>query len=224
MDIRHKIPIQLTHHPEKNIRLAWSPNGKWITFVSNCEKTQDIQNGRWRFQLNKIDQPKDSSQREEIHAIYTMNLTGALQLWPVCTWSLVRGHQMNKWLPMLQDILQEKAWIFHNWWGINQLTNIGRGIRTRNLTWSPGGNWIACSVRGCWVVRFGDSTIYLVETIGEIPKLLKETADLSSAHVPVWISVDYFSVYPDENKQIVTWEKLKQYQVMYRLDNFWIIL
>lgn len=70
------------------------------------------------------------------------------------------------------------------------------------------------------MVKFGDSTIYLVETTGGIPKLLKETADLSNDHVPVWISVDYFSVYPDKNKQIVTWEKLKQHQVMYRLDNF----
>ena len=93
------------------------------------------------------------------------------------------------------------------------------GFRSGNPAWSPDGNWIAYSVVevDAWPnpangfnLIFGDSTIYVIDTKGnDDGQPLEETTGLSSDHVPVWTSENFFPVSPDESKQILTWGKLK---------------
>lgn len=182
-------------------RLAWSPDSQLIAFDSD---------------------------REANHSIYIMNadggeltqLTENLLLWPGCAWS-PDGKQIAY---AAGDFGAEGVDIFTidvNEKNINQLTNMGRGFRSGNPAWSPDGNWIVYSVvevnewpnpANGFKLNFGDSIIYLVDSRGnddEIP--LEETIGLSSDHVPVWITEDFFSVsLPDESMQTVIWGKLKQ--------------
>ena len=42
MDVGKKESRQLTDHPGRDLRPAWAPNGKWITFVSDRAGSLDI--------------------------------------------------------------------------------------------------------------------------------------------------------------------------------------
>lgn len=191
--------IRLTNQG-KSGRPAWSPDSQLIAF---------------------------ESQRQGNHSIYTMNLeggqlkqlTGDLQMGPGCTWSpdgkfitFVAGNIIVDGVDIHTIGIDGK--------NLQKLTDMGRGIRSGNPAWSPDGKWIAYSVvevvewpnpANEFKVIFNDSTIYIIDSKGNedgIP--LEQTAGLSSDHVPVWTSRDFFAVSPDISKQIVTWGKLKQ--------------
>ena len=243
MDIKSKKPIQLTHHPQRDIRPAWSPNGKWIAFVSDREGTQDIykmdvdgsnlirltdqgNSGKPAWSPDSQLIAFDSEMRDN-HSIYIINAAGGqlrqvtedLPLWSGSTWSpdgkqiaFAAGKFDEEGVNIFTIDVNEKH--------INKLTNMGRGIRSGNPSWSPNGNWIAYSVAEVnewpnpangFKLIFGDSTIYIIDSKGDgVGIALEETRGFSSDHVPVWISEKFFSVSPDENVQTVTWGKLKQ--------------
>ncbi len=178
---------------------AWSPDSQLIAFDSD---------------------------REVNHSIYVMDanggqlkqLTDDLLLWSGCAWS-PDGEQIAY---AAGNLGAEGVDIFTldvNNKDIRKLTDMGRGIRSGNPAWSPDGNWIAYSVMEVdewpnpvngFKIVFSDSTIYLAETEGGIAKPLKDTTGLSSDHVPVWTTKDFFAVSPDLSKQAVIWGKIKQ--------------
>ena len=183
-----------------NASPAWSPDSQLITFDSDME---------------------------ENHSIYVMNadggqlkqLTEDLPLWPGCTWS-PDGKQIAF---VAGNFGVEAVNIFTidvNGENLNKLTDMDNGFRAGNPAWSPDGNWIAYSVAevDAWPnpangfnLIFGDSTIYVIDTKGnDDGKPLEATSGLSSDHVPVWTSENFFPVSPDVNKQTLTWGKLKQ--------------
>ena len=242
MDIRNKNPIRLTHHPKRDLRPAWSPNEKWIAFISDREGTHDIyrmdvdgsnlikltnrgHNGKpaWSPDSQLI---AFSSDRGGNRSIYVMDANGKelkqvtddLPLWGGCTWS-PDGKQIAYAAGVLDKEGVDIFTIGVDGKNLQNLTNMGVGVRSGNPAWSPDGNWIAYSVsqieqwplpaNGFQIV-FSDSTIYLIDSRGGIAKPLKKTTGLSSDHVPVWISENFFSVSPDASKQTVTWGKLKR--------------
>ncbi|MDE0636944.1 MAG: DPP IV N-terminal domain-containing protein [Candidatus Poribacteria bacterium] len=197
MDVDGSNLIRLTDEGN-NGRLAWSPDSQLIAF---------------------------DSRRGGNHSIYVMDANGGqlkqvtddLPLWSGCTWS-----PDGKQIAYAAGILEEGVDIFTidvDTKNINRLTNMGIGFRSGNPAWSPDGNWIAYSVlqvdelpnpANGFQIIFSDSTIYLIDIQGGIVEPLKKTIDLSSDHVPVWISEDFFSVSPDASKQTVTWGEIKQ--------------
>ncbi len=167
------------------------------------------------------------SDREVNHSIYVMNadggqlkqLTEDLPLWSGCTWS-PDGKQIAF---AAGNFGVEGVDIFTidvDGENLNKLTAMGRGFRAGNPAWSPNGNWIAYSVvevdawpnpANGFTLIFGDSTIYVIDTKGnDDGKPLEATSGLSSDHVPVWTSENFFPVSPDESKQTLTWGKLKK--------------
>ncbi len=198
MDVDGSNLIRLTNQGT-NGKPAWSPDSQLIAFDSD---------------------------RGVNHSIYIMNSDGEelehvtenSQLWPGCTWS-PDGKQIAY---AAGDLSAEGVDIYTidvDGRNIKKITNMGGGIRSVLPAWSPDGKWIAYSVvevnewpnpANGFKLIFSDSTIYIVDSKGdnnEIP--LEETTALSSNHVPVWISEDFFSVFPERSKQIVTWGNLK---------------
>lgn len=199
MDVDGSNLIRLTNKGT-NGKPAWSPDNQFIAFDSD---------------------------RDVNHSIYIMNaeggqvkqLTDDLPLLPGCTWS-PDGKQIAYGAG---DFAKEGMDIYTidvDAKNINKLTNMGHGIRSGNPAWSPDGEWIAYSVlevdewpnpANDFKLIFSNSTIYIVDSKGnDNGKPLEETKGLSNDHVPVWTSLHFFSVAPDENKQTVTWGKLKQ--------------
>lgn len=198
MDVDGSNLIRLTNQGNNGIP-AWSPDSRLIAFDSD---------------------------RGEKHCIYVMDanggeikqLTDNLPLWAGCTWSpdgkqiaYAAGSLDKEGVDIFTIDVDEKK--------VNKLTNMGRGARSGNPAWSPDGNCIAYSVTVVdeWPIPangfrlvFGGSTIYLIDIQSGIVEPLKKTEGLSSDHVPVWISEDFFSVSPDASKQTVTWGELKQ--------------
>ena len=199
MDVNGSNIIRLTHRGT-NGRPAWSPDSQFIAF---------------------------DSQREGHHAIYIMNATGGelkqltddLPIWTGCSWS-PDGTQIAYAAGTFDREGVDVFTMDVDGNSIKKLTSMGNGFRSGNLAWSPDGKWIAYSVVevAAWPnpangfrLIFGDSTIYIVDSMGNgdaIP--LEETAGLSSDHVPVWTSRSFFAVTPDKSKQTITWGKLKQ--------------
>lgn len=191
--------IRLTDEGTSGIP-AWSPDSQLIAFDSD---------------------------REVNHCIYVMDanggelkqLTDDLPLWPGCTWS-PDGKQIAFTAGNLGAEGVNIFTIDVNGKNIHKLTAMDNGFRSGNPAWSPDGNWIAYSVvevdewpnpANGFRLIFSDSTIYLIDSKGDdVGKPLEETIGLSSDHVPVWTSVNFFSVSPDISKQTVTWGKLKQ--------------
>ena len=199
MDVDGSNLIRLTHQGT-NGKPAWSPDSQLIAYDSD---------------------------RAFSHSIYIMNSDGEelehvtenSQLWTGCTWS-PDGTQIAY---TAGDLSAEGVDIFTidvDGKNIKKITNMGKGIRSGNPAWSPDVNWIAYSVaevnewpnpENGFKLIFSDSTIYIVDSKGnnnEIP--LEETTGLSSDPVPVWTSEDFFSVFPEISKQIVTWSNLKK--------------
>ena len=199
MDVDGSNLIRLTAQGRSG-RLAWSPDSQLIAFDSD---------------------------REENHSIYVMNAVGGelrqvtedLPLWSGCTWS-PDGKQIAF---AAGNFGVEAVNIFTidvDGENLRKLTNMDNGFRSGNPAWSPDGNWIAYSVvevdawpnpANGFKLIFSDSTIYVINTKGnDDGKPLEATSGLSSDHVPVWTSENFFLVSPDESKQIVIWGKLKQ--------------
>ena len=199
MDVDGSNLIRLTNKGTSG-KPAWSPDSQFIAFDSD---------------------------RDVNHSIYIMNaeggqvkqLTDDLPLGAGCTWSpdgkqiaFVAGNFGAESVDIHTIDIDGK--------NLKKLTAMGRGIRSGNPAWSPDGEWIAYSVvevdewpnpANEFNLIFGDSTIYIVDSKGnDNGKPLEETKGLSSDHVPVWTSLHFFSVSPDESKQTVTWGKLKQ--------------
>lgn len=198
MDVDGSNLIRLTNQGH-NGRLAWSPDSQLIAF---------------------------DSRRGGDRSIYVMDANGGqlkqvtddLPLWSGCTWS-----PDAKQIAYAAGVLDKEGVDIYtvdvDTKNIKRLTNMGMGFRSGNPAWSPDGNWIAYSVAEVdeWPIPanefriiFSDSTIYLIDIQGDIVKPLKKTIGLSSDHVPVWISENFFSVSPDASKQTVTWGELKQ--------------
>ena len=198
MDVDGSNLIKLTNQGS-NGKPAWSPDSLSIAFASH---------------------------RGGNHSIYVMNanggelkqLTDDLPLWAGCTWS-PDGKQIAYAAGILDKEGVNIFTIDIDEKNINKLTNMGMGFRSGNPAWSPDGNWIAYSVTevnewphpaNAFRLVFSDSTIYLIDIQDGIVEPLKKTKDLSSDHVPVWISEDFFSISPDASKLTVTWGKIKQ--------------
>lgn len=190
--------IKLTNQEHSGIP-AWSPDSQLIAF---------------------------DSKRGGNHSIYVMDANGGelkqvtddLPLWAGCTWS-PDGKQIAYAAGVLDKEGVDIFTIDVNEKNINKLTNMGQDVRSGNPAWSPDGNCIAYSVAvvdewpnpdNGFRIIFSDSTIYLIDIQSGIVEPLKKTEGLSSDHVPVWISEDFFSVSPDASKQKVTWGKIKQ--------------
>ena len=198
MDVDGSNIIRLTNEGTSG-RPAWSPDSQLIAFEFD---------------------------RGINHSIYTMNTDGGqlkqvtegLQLWPGCTWS-PDGQQIAFAAGNLTEEGVDIYTIDVDGRNIEKLTNMGKEIRSGNPAWSPDGDWIAYAVAEVdewpnpangFKLIFSDSTIYIVDSTGKNGEMsLEETTGLSSDHVPVWTSPNFFSVSPDENKQTVTWGKLK---------------
>lgn len=201
MDVDGSNLIRLTDQGE-NTSPAWSPDSQLIVFDSDMGVN---------------------------HSIYIMNadgrqlkqLTDDLPLWPGCTWSPDGKH-----IAFAMGNLGTEGVDIHtidvDGGNLKKLTAMGREIRSGNPAWSPDGKWIAYSVAEVdeWPnpanglnLIFSDSTIYIVDSKGDdVGKPLEETTGLSSDHVPVWTSQDFFSVSPDVNKQTVTWGRIKNFR------------
>ena len=197
MDVDGSNLIRLTDQGH-SVSPAWSPDSQLIAFDSD---------------------------REVNHSIYIMNAVGGelrqvtedLPLWGGCAWSpdgkqiaFAAGNFGVEGVNIFTVDVDGK--------NLHKLTDIDNGFRAGNPAWSPDGNWIAYSVVevDAWPnpangfrLIFSDSTIYLVDAKGGVGKPLKETEGLSSDHVPVWTSENFFSVSPGVSKQTVTWGKLK---------------
>ena len=203
MDVDGSNLIRLTDQGN-NGRPDWSPDSQLIAFDSN---------------------------RGENHSIYVMDANGGqlkqvtenMPLWSGCTWSPDGGQ-----IAFASGILDKEGvdifTIDVDKKNINKLTNMGVGFRSGNPAWSPDGNWIAYSVvevdewpnpANQFRLTFSDSTVYLIDIQGGIVKPLKKTTGLSSDHVPVWTTEDFFIenffvVSPNPSKQTVIWGKIKQ--------------
>ena len=142
-------------------------------------------------------------------------MTEDLPLWAGCTWS-PDGKQIAYAAGVLDKEGVDIFTIDVDTENINRLTNMGIGFRSGNPAWSPDGNCIAYSVievdewpnpANGFKIIFSDSTLYLIDIQGGIVEPLKKTTGLSSDHVPVWISEDFFPFpqmqvnrqYPGEN-------------------------
>ena len=180
-------------------RLAWSPDSQLIAFDSN---------------------------RGGNNSIYVMDANGGelkkvtddLPLWAGCTWS-PDGKQIAYAAGILDKEGVDIFTIDIDGKNTRKLTDMGVGFRSGNPAWSPDGNCIAYSVAEVdeWPnpanqfrLTFSDSTIYLIDIQAGPVKPLKKTTGLSSDHVPVWITEDFFVVSPDASKQVVIWGKLKR--------------
>ena len=199
MDVDGSNLIRLTDQGDNGMP-AWSPDSQSILFDSD---------------------------REENHSIYVMNADGGqlkqvtedLPLWSGCTWS-PDGKQIAFAAGNFGAEAVDIFTIDVDGKNLQKLTDMDNGFRTGNPAWSPDGNWIAYAVvevdewpnpANGFTLIFGDSTIYIIDTKGnDVGKPLEATSGLSSDHVPVWTSENFFPVSPDESKQIVTWGKLKK--------------
>lgn len=198
MDVDGSNLIRLTDQGS-NGKPAWSPNSQLLAFYSDDGITRSI------YIMN--------TEGEQLKKV-----TDHQALFPTCTWS-PDGKQIAYPAGNFDREGTDIFTIDVNGNNKSKITSMGMGFRSGNPAWSPDGKWIAYSVEEVVALPnpennfrliFSDSTIYLVDSRGNgdaIP--LDETEGLSSGHVPVWTSRNFFDVTPDESKQRITWGKLK---------------
>ena len=234
-DLRRNVHRQLTFDGGDNQMPAWSPNGKWIAFVSERAGDKDLYrmdvNGENVKQLTKkggCNKPVWSTDSQWIafvshSTLFVMDAEGrnvrhlgkAGEVFTNCTWS-----PDGKQIAFISGDVEDGIAIFRidvidvDGQNTRQLTKLEEGTSIRELTWSPSGKWIAYIVthllNGPVDQIFATAVIHIVDTAeGGQAETIEATKGMGARYLS-WIPIGLLSVSLSAEKQTTLWSRLKQ--------------
>ena len=233
-NVRRHAHRQLTFDGDKNERPAWSPNGKWIAFISDRAGDKDIYrmdiDGENVKQLTKKGNcfaPTWSPDSRWIafvsHAtLFVMDAEGgnvrhlgqAGTVSTDCTWS-----PDGKQIAFITAGLEDGIGIYRidvidvDGQNTRQLTKSEEGTVIRELVWSPSGKWIAyipIQGNGHIAQLFAKGVVHIVDTVGGGGgKPIEATKGMGARYLN-WVPTASLPVSPSAEKQATLWGKLKQ--------------
>ena len=233
-NVRRHAHRQLTFDGDKNEWPVWSPNGKWIAFISDRAGDKDIyrmdidgENVKQLTKKGNCFEPTWSPDSRWIafvsHAtLFVMDPEGgnvrhlgeAGTVSTDCTWS-PDGKQIAFITADLEDgiVIYRIDVIDVDGQNTRQLTKSEEGTSIRELAWSPSGKWIAyipIQGNGHIAQLFAKGVVHIVNTVGGGGgKPIEATKGMGARYLS-WVPTASLPVSPSAEKQATLWGKLKQ--------------
>ena len=231
---RRNIHRQLTFDGDKNKWPTWSPNGKWIAFVSDRAGREGIyrmeadgENVKQLTKQVKCLNPAWSPDSRSIafvshgtlfvidtEAGNVRQLGKANSVFFDCTWS-PDGKQIAFISVGIEDgrVIYKINVIDIDGQNTRQLTKTEEGTSIWKLAWSPSGKWIAYIVtqkNGHIAQQFANGIVRIVNTAADGQDEPIEATKGMGAQYMSWVPTGLLSVSPTAEKQTTLWSKLKK--------------
>lgn len=231
---RRNIHRQLTFDGDKNKSPTWSPDGKWIAFVSDRAGREGIyrmdadgENVKQLTKQVKCLNPAWSPDSRSIafvshgtlfvidtEAGNVRQLGKANSVFSYCTWS-PDGKQIAFISVGIEDgiVVYRIDLIDVDGQNTRQLTKAEEGTSIWELAWSPSGKWIAYIVtqkNGHIAQLFANGIVRIVNTAADGQDEPIEATKGMGARYMSWVPTGLLSVSPSAEKQTTLWSKLKQ--------------